>query len=311
MKAPYEQKTENEKIEQNFCNFLHFDDIKLTKHKKVSINGERGVLEGLYNNSGAKSISSPIVLLLHPQPNSNGSMYNKVIQEAMVIFAKMGFVVLTINFGGVGNSIGKIENGIGEFFDASSAFKWLCDLHPYARYRWLFGFSFGAYIAAQLTMRRPEIDNFVFLSTPINIYDFMFFSPIPTKGLVIHSGGDKIITEKSMLTFFAKNDRGLNVLYSRSEENISHFYTGINVKDVLAKPIYKFAKYEIDVANFRIISDFEDADSDNLKLLTYEQYLDVSGLRDDSECIIDTSKISDDILIREDEDDLESEDIFS
>lgn len=257
-------------------------DIEIKKHSKIIINGERGNLESLYNQTGAKNISSPVLLFLHPQPNSNGTMYNKIIQETMNLAAKMGFVVLAINFGGVGNSAGRIENGFGEFLDAASAFKWLSDNHSYSRQRWVFGFSFGSYIGAQLTMRRPEIDGFIFLSTPIDIYDFSFFSPFPVNGLVIHSSHDQIVKENKILNFFGKNDRCGNISYTRIEEKISHFFTNINFEQNLGYSIYHYLKKHIDQDLIRKIEEFECDFSNKKPFITFNEYAELANYQDDS-----------------------------
>lgn len=220
-----------------------------SQKNKITINGERGTLEGLYSVGQPKNISAPIILLLHPQPNSNGTMYNKIIQETFNFLVKMGFVVLTINFGGVGNSTGKIENGFGEFLDSASAFKWLCDAHPYTKSRWVFGFSFGAYVAAQLTMRRPEIDHFIFLSTPIDIYDFSFFSPCPVHGMTIHSTHDKIVQESKIINFLARNDKCQHVSHYQVKDAASHFFTNIDYEAILGTAIYKYIKHHTNGEN--------------------------------------------------------------
>lgn len=251
------------------------NEIKIKKHSEIIINGERGKLECLYNQSGAISQSSPVLLLFHPQPNSSGTMYNQILQYVMEIAAKMGFVVFTMNFGGVGNSEGKIEDGQGEFFDAASAFKWISDRHSYSRNKWVFGFSFGAYIAAQLTMRRPEIDGFIFLSTPLDIYDFSFFVPFPVNGLVIHSKDDQIVKEYKILNFFGQNDRSNNIEYCRVKEKTNHFFQNINLEESIGFSIYHYLKKYSEVNFFRKIEEFELMTEKLQKpFLSYNEYLE-------------------------------------
>jgi alpha/beta superfamily hydrolase len=234
-----------------------FNDIKIANHSQIIINGERGKLECLYNSSGATSISSPVLMLFHPQPNSKGTMYNKILQQTMIIAAKMGFVVFTLNFGGVGNSCGKIEDGPGEFLDASSAFKWISDQHSYSRSKWVFGFSFGAYIAAQLTMRRPEIDGFIFVSTPLEIYDFSFFIPFPVTGLVVHASEDQIVKEYKILNFFGKNDRCNNINYSPILTKTNHFFQNIDYEKEIGFSIYHYLQKYSNHEFLRKIHEYE------------------------------------------------------
>src|SRR3546814_8163930 len=74
------------------------------------------------------------------------------------VFSKRGFSVRRFNFRGVGRSQGTFDNGIGELSDAASALDYLQTHNPNAAAVWIAGFSFGAWIAMQLPMRRPEID---------------------------------------------------------------------------------------------------------------------------------------------------------
>jgi alpha/beta superfamily hydrolase len=257
------------------------NEIEIKKHNQIMIQGERGKLECLYNSSGAISISSPVLLLFHPQPNSNGTMYNKILQNVMILASKMGFVTLTLNFGGVGNSAGKIEDGVGEFLDAASAFKWISEKHSYSRNRWVFGFSFGAYIAAQLTMRRPEIDGFILLSTPLDIYDFSFFAPFPVNGLIMHSADDQIVKEYKILNFFGKNDRCNNIEYSRIDDKMNHFFQNVDFEKNLGFSIYHYLKKYSDPIFFRRIEEFESMNHKK-PFINFDEYAEIVNFSDDS-----------------------------
>jgi uncharacterized protein len=59
-------------------------------------------------------------------------------------------------------------------------------MHPDSRSCWVAGFSFGAWIGMQLLMRRPEIEGFISIAPPANLYDFSFLAPCPSSGLIIH-----------------------------------------------------------------------------------------------------------------------------
>ena len=256
--------------------FLHNQEIQnypIGKKIKISINTDHGKLEGIYG-VGSKDPSAPTLLLFHPQPNSNGTMYNEVLQNVLSFAMSMGFVVLTINFGGVGQSSGRSDNGHSEFQDAITAFKWLCSKRPYSKSRWVFGFSFGAYIAAQLTMRRPEIDHFIFLSMPIGIYDISFFSPCPVNGLFIHAEQDKIIPETSLIDFFIKNDKCRNISYSRINSSINHFFKNVNYKTILFPVIYKYIKTHCPWPNLILQDEYEETIND----ISYLHYNDFSSL---------------------------------
>ena len=55
---------------------------------------------------------------------------------------------------------------------------------------WVAGFSFGAWIGMQLLMRRPEIESFISVAPPANMYDFTFLAPCPSSGLILQGDQD-------------------------------------------------------------------------------------------------------------------------
>lgn len=161
--------------------------------KNVIIAGPEGRLEGKYHQGS--NDSSPTVLVLHPHPLHGGTMNNKVVYHTFNAFAENQFSVLRFNFRGVGNSLGTFDHGQGELLDATTALDWLQSRHPEASSHWIAGFSFGAWIAMQLIMRRPEINNFIAIAPPVSSYDFHFFASYTTPGLIIQGTEDSISKE--------------------------------------------------------------------------------------------------------------------
>lgn len=158
---------------------------------EVVIPGPVGRLEGRYNHSRAPR--APIALCLHPHPAHAGTMNNRLVYSLFHAYTRAGFSVLRFNFRGVGKSQGEYSGGEGELADAASALDWLQMMNPNAREVWVGGFSFGAYIAMQLLMRRPEIDRFVSISPPAHMYDFNFLAPCPSSGVIIQGEKDTIV----------------------------------------------------------------------------------------------------------------------
>ena len=158
---------------------------------EVIFNGSEGRLEGRYHHS--KITNAPIALLLHPHPQHGGTMSNKVVYTLYQSFVRRGFSALRFNFRGVGRSQGIFDNGPGELSDAASALDWMQSHNSNARTCWIGGFSFGAWVAMQLMMRRPEISGFISVSPPANIHDFSFLAPCPASGLILHGDKDDIV----------------------------------------------------------------------------------------------------------------------
>ena len=120
-------------------------------------------------------------------------MDSKTVYTLYRAFARQGFSCLRINFRGVGRSDGRSELGEGEIADAAAALDWLQDRSEGVTPCWIGGVSFGAWVALQLLMRRPEIARFVVAGLPERRYDFSFFSPCPVDGLVLHGEQDELI----------------------------------------------------------------------------------------------------------------------
>jgi hypothetical protein len=56
----------------------------------------------------------------------------------------------------------------------------------------------------QLLMRRPEIDGFIAVAPPANLYDFSFLAPCPSSGLMIHGDRDRVVPAPSVKTLVDK-----------------------------------------------------------------------------------------------------------
>ncbi len=175
---------------------------------EVIFNGPEGRIEGRYHQSENKN--APAALVLHPNPLYGGTMNNKVVYALYEAFKRNNFSVLRINFRGVGRSQGKFDNGTGELTDAATALDWLQTQNPDISSFWISGFSFGAWIAMQLMMRRPEIQAFAVAAPPVNKFDFSFLSPCPAHGIVIQGDQDSIVSENAVADFVDKISKQKN-----------------------------------------------------------------------------------------------------
>ncbi len=163
---------------------------------EIFFNGPAGRIEGMYAES--TNPKAPIALVLHPHPLYGGTMNNKVVYNLYKTLFENDFTVLRINFRGVGKSMGEYDEGVGEMTDAATALDWLQVHYPMSKVSLIAGFSFGAWIAMQLIMRRPEITNFIAISPPVDKYDFSFLSPCPIPGLIAQGDMDSVVSEESV-----------------------------------------------------------------------------------------------------------------
>ena len=163
---------------------------------EIIINGPEGRIEARYHHT--KDRTAPIALILHPHLKDGGNMNNKVTYALYKSFVEMGYNTLRFNFRGVGKSQGSFDNGEGELTDAAAVMDWLQFHNPNAKNCWVAGFSFGAWVGMQLLMRRPEVDGFISVSPPANLYDFGFLAPCPVSGQIIQGTKDKVVTKESV-----------------------------------------------------------------------------------------------------------------
>jgi uncharacterized protein len=212
---------------------------------EIIINGSEGRLEGRYHHSDFKG--APIALVLHPHPLYGGTMNNKIVYRLYHIFAQNGFSVLRFNFRGIGKSQGTYDEGVGELTDAATALDWLQAQNPDAPTCWIGGFSFGAWISLQLLMRRPEIEGFVAVSPPANLYDFSFLAPCPSAGLITQGDKDDVVSEEMVSKLASKlaTNQATPVEY-KVVNGADHYYRGVEdemgntVNDYIARRMADF-----------------------------------------------------------------------
>ena len=192
---------------------------------EVIFNGPEGRIEGRYQPG--KEPNAPVAIILHPHPQFGGTMNNQIVYNLFYMFVKRGFAVLRFNSRGVGRSQGLFDHGIGELSDAAAALDWLQALNRESRGCWIACFSFGAWIGMQLLMRRPEVEGFISVSPPENLYDFSFLAPCPSSGLIIHGDKDRVAPPESVqkLVDKLKTQKGITI-EQQIIEGANHFYEG-------------------------------------------------------------------------------------
>ncbi|KJV66030.1 MULTISPECIES: alpha/beta hydrolase [Ehrlichia] len=192
--------------------------------REIFFNGAVGKIEGKYHHN--KTLGAPLALIFHPHPQYGGNMDNKIVYNLYNIFANNGFSVLRINFRGVGKSSGNFEKGIGELSDGAAAADWLQNNNVASAPFWVAGFSFGAWVAMQLMMRRPEVEGFIAVSPPANKYDFSFLSPCPVPGLIVQGDQDSISDEAAVSQLAARLSNSIKSEYMQYYviEKADHFF---------------------------------------------------------------------------------------
>lgn len=192
---------------------------------EVIFTGEDGRLEGRFHPG--RSRNAPIAIILHPHPQFGGTMNNPIVYQLYYTFANRGFATLRFNFRGVGRSQGTFDHGQGELSDAAAALDWAQAVNPDARACWIAGCSFGAWIGMQLLMRRPEVEGFISIAAPANLYDFSFLAPCPSSGLFVHGDKDAVVPVTAVQTLVEKlkTQKGI-VIEQQIVRGANHFFDG-------------------------------------------------------------------------------------
>ena len=154
-------------------------------------------------------------------------MNHAIVYQIYYAFVHRGFSALRFNFRGVGRSQGGFDHGIGELSDAAAALDWAQTVNTEARSCWIAGFSFGAWIGMQLLMRRPEIEGFISIAPPANLYDFSFLAPCPSSGLIIHGDKDAVVPPRDVTNLVEKlkTQKGI-VIEQKVVPGANHFFDG-------------------------------------------------------------------------------------
>jgi alpha/beta superfamily hydrolase len=110
-----------------------------------------------------------IAVICHPHPLHGGTMHNKVVTTLAKTFRELGMPSVRFNYRGVGKSVGKFADGIGETDDLLAVVRWAQETNPEKKL-WLAGFSFGAFVSAraaakldvaQLVSVAPQVSRFI------------------------------------------------------------------------------------------------------------------------------------------------------
>ena len=96
-----------------------------------------------------------IALICHPNPTQGGTMLNKVVSTLQRTARDTGLATLRFNYRGTGKSAGEHDMHSGEVDDAQAALAWLQEQHPGLPV-YLFGFSFGGFVAGSLSGRLEQ-----------------------------------------------------------------------------------------------------------------------------------------------------------
>jgi hypothetical protein len=153
---------------------------------KLRIACPGGRIETVINDPGVPRRG--LALIAHPHPLHGGSMDNKVVLTMAKTLLELGYVAVRPNFRGVGMSEGDHDHGQGEVEDMLAIAEFVSGRYP-ALPLILAGFSFGAYVQAQVC-RVLDSSKVVLVGPAINMFDF---GAAPAHAHVIHGERDELV----------------------------------------------------------------------------------------------------------------------
>lgn len=170
-----------------------------TPAESLFLDGPAGRLEALLDTPGDGEDPKAVAVVLHPHPQHQGTMQNKVAHMLARSFVDLGAPALRFNFRGVGKSEGAFDDAVGEVDDALAALDWVHDRWPAAEL-WLGGFSFGAQVAMKAVNRRP-VQHLVTVAPPV--YRFIDNPPEPPRcdWLLIQGEADEVVDAQQVLAY--------------------------------------------------------------------------------------------------------------
>ena len=153
--------------------------------EKISFKSDGFQLQGLLYRAGKKG-----VVVTHAHPLYGGSMHNPVVQTITETFQHQGYTTLRFNFRGVGNSQGTYDEGAGEKRDVCQALACLAQMN--FEKTCLAGYSFGAWVNAQIPPEEASAEETVMVSPPVALMDLEPIQKIPNLKLVVTGSRDDI-----------------------------------------------------------------------------------------------------------------------
>jgi len=155
----------------------------------------------------------------HPHPLMGGSLENNVVETLVSTFFHQGYATMRFNFRGVGRSEGIHDEGIGEQQDVQAAVRFL--QREGIVEILLAGYSFGAWVNAQVLRREHSLGGGIFVSPPIDLMDFDFSGLAGRIRLIIAGDRDPYCNAERLLEAAGRIRAPVRLL-----PGVDHFYAG-------------------------------------------------------------------------------------
>lgn len=193
--------------------------------KSLLIDGPVGLLEVLVESTS--ETPSAIGVVCHPHPLFEGTMHNKVAYMVARSYKDAGMVAIRFNFRGVGKSEGVHDDGKGEVEDCLAVMAWAKTQWPNLSFN-LAGFSFGAYVALQLTQtdllaKNIAIETLITVAPPVGRWDFSQIKSPGMPWLIVQGLDDELVKAEDVSKWSQLFGEALRFV---EIPNADHFFHG-------------------------------------------------------------------------------------
>jgi alpha/beta superfamily hydrolase len=149
-------------------------------------------------------------------------MENPVVVRVAEVASESGLATLRFNFRGVGHSTGHHAQGLGEQDDLQAAMRTLRSRLPDGRPLGVAGYSFGAWVAAQVAASAVPMAALGLIAPPLSMLDFGPFDVADMNVLLVSGTGDPYCPRETLAALAAR----LPAAHIETVEDADHFFFG-------------------------------------------------------------------------------------
>jgi uncharacterized protein len=142
-----------------------------------------------------------VAVVAPPHPELGGTLHDRVVYHATQGLIRVGCAVIRFTFRGAGASEGTFTGGPGERDDFHAAIDAAAARYPLLPV-WAVGYSFGAWIAADVAAADSRVTRLVAIAPPVSSYDFAAVIGTGKPVFLIHGERDHLAPVKAVQRFY-------------------------------------------------------------------------------------------------------------
>lgn len=193
-------------------------------NRSITIPGPVGNLEAIIRVTDTTDYSN-FGIVCHPHPLKEGTMHNKVVSTLVKFFDHRSFPSVRFNFRGVGASDGEFGDIYGEVEDCLAVAKWVKQQHPTTKI-WLAGFSFGAYVAADVASQ-INAEQLITVAPSVERMPYDKLGKVLCPWLVIMGDQDEVVEPQAVFDWYDKLEANKSLI---KFPDATHFFHGQLIK---------------------------------------------------------------------------------